>query len=380
MNVPLIDLQAQYAPIRDELIAAVTRVCDGQQFILGREVELLERELAAMLGVRHVVGVSSGTDGLLVAMMALGIGSGDEVITSTYTFFATGGSAARLGARPVFVDIDPLTYNIDARAVAAAITPRTKAIIPIHLFGLSADLDPLLQAVRAAAIPGMPVIPVIEDACQAYGARYKGRPVGSIGTVGCYSFFPSKGLGGFGDGGLVVTNDKELGERVQRLRVHGEQPEYSHKIVGGNFRLDALQAAVLRVKAPHVATWCEARRSNAERYGRLFQEAGVTGCGVVLPAEPSGCYHTYNQYAIRTLRRDELRAHLESCGVGTAVYYPLPLHLQECFKDLGYRVGSFPHAEAAAQETLALPMYGELTGEQQGYVVRSIAEFFGRTP
>ena len=314
MNVPLIDLHAQYAPIRDELIATVTRVCDGQQFILGREVELLERELAAMLGIRHVVGVSSGTDALLVAMMALGIGSGDEVITSTYTFFATAGSAARLGARPVFVDIDPLTYNIDARAVAAAITPRTKAIIPVHLFGLSADLDPLLQAVRAAGLPGMPVIPVIEDACQAFGARYKDRPVGSIGTVGCYSFFPSKGLGGFGDGGLVVTNDEGLGERVRRLRGHGAQPEYSHKIVGGNFRLDALQAAVLRVKAPHVATWCEARRRNAERYGRLFQEAGVTGCGVVLPAEPSGCYHTYNQYAIRTLRRDGLRAHLESCG------------------------------------------------------------------
>ena len=380
MNVPLIDLQAQYAPIRDELIAAVTRVCDGQQFILGREVELLERELAAMLGVRHAVGVSSGTDGLLVAMMALGIGSGDDVITSTYTFFATAGSAARLGAKPVFVDIDPLTYNIDASAVAAAITPRTKAIIPVHLFGLSADLDPLLQAVRAAEIPGMPVIPVIEDACQAFGARYKDRPVGSIGTVGCYSFFPSKGLGGFGDGGLVVTNDEGLGERVRRLRVHGAQPKYSHKIVGGNFRLDALQAAVLRVKAPHVPTWCEARRSNAERYGRLFQEVDVTGCGVVLPAEPSGCYHTYSQYAIRTLRRDELRSHLESCGVGTAVYYPLPLHLQECFKDLGYQVGSFPHAEAAAQETLALPMYGELTEEQQGYVVRSIAEFFGRTP
>ena len=379
MNVPLIDLQAQYAPLRDELIAAVTRVCDGQQFILGREVELLERELAAMLGVRHVVGVSSGTDALLVAMMALGIGSGDEVITSTYTFFATAGSAARLGARPVFVDIDPSTYNIDARAVVAAITPRTKAIIPVHLFGLSADLDSLLQAVRAAGIPGMPVIPVIEDACQAFGTRYKERPVGSIGKVGCYSFFPSKGLGGFGDGGLVVTNDEELGERVRRLRVHGAQPEYSHKIVGGNFRLDALQAAVLRVKAPHAPTWCEARRSNAERYGRLFQEAGVTDCGVVLPAEPSGCYHTYNQYAIRTLRRDGLRAHLESCGVGTAVYYPLPLHLQECFKDLGYRVGSFPHAEAAAQETLALPMYGELTEEQQGYVVRSIAEFFGKT-
>lgn len=219
MNVPLIDLHAQYAPIRDELIAAVTRVCDGQQFILGREVELLERELAAMLGVRHVVGVSSGTDGLLVAMMALGIGSGDEVITSTYTFFATAGSAARLGARPVFVDIDPLTYNIDARAVAAAITPRTKAIIPVHLFGLSADLDPLLQAVRAEEIPGIPGIPVIEDACQAFGARYKDRPVGSIGTVGCFSFFPSKGLGGFGDGGLVVTNDEGLGERVRRLRV-----------------------------------------------------------------------------------------------------------------------------------------------------------------
>ena len=377
MNVPLVDLQAQYAAIRGEVIAAVTRVCDSQRFILGQDVESLERELAALLGVKHAVGVSSGTDALLVAMMALGIAPGDEVITSTYTFFATVGSIARLGARPVLVDIDPLTYNLDVSAVAAAITPRTKAIMPVHLFGLSADLDPVLDAAKAKDIP------VVEDACQAIGARYKDRFVGSIGAIGCFSFFPSKGLGAFGDGGLLATNDEALGHRVRLLRVHGAQPKYSHQMVGGNFRLDALQAAVLRVKVPHVATWCEQRRQNAERYGRLFREAGVsTGInngGVVLPVEAPGCYHTYNQYAIRTARRDELRAHLDSCGVGTAIYYPLPLHLQECFRGLGYAPGAFPHAEAAAREALALPMYGELTEDQQAYVVRSIAEFFGET-
>ena len=375
MNVPLVDLQAQYASIRDELIAAVTRVCDSQRFILGQDVELLERELAALLGVKHAVGVSSGTDALLVAMMALGIVPGDEVITSTYTFFATAGSIARLGARPVLVDIDPLTYNLDVSAVAAAITTRTKAIVPVHLFGLSADLDPVLDAAEAKDIP------VVEDACQAIGARYKDRFVGSIGAIGCFSFFPSKGLGAFGDGGLLATNDEALGHRVRLLRVHGAQPKYSHLMVGGNFRLDALQAAVLRVKVPHVETWCEQRRQNAERYGRLFDEAGIsTGInngGVVLPGEAPWCYHTYNQYAIRTARRDDLRSHLDSCGVGTAIYYPVPLHLQECFRGLGYAAGAFPHAEAAARETLALPMYGELTEDQQAYVVRSIAEFFG---
>ena len=375
MNVPLVDLQAQYAVIRDELIAAVTRVCDSQRFILGQDVESLERELAALLGVKHAVGVSSGTDALLVAMMALGIAPGDEVITSTYTFFATAGSIARLGARPVLVDIDPLTYNLDVSEVEAAITPRTKAIVPVHLFGLSADLDPVLDAAKAKDIP------VVEDACQAIGARYKHRFVGSIGAIGCFSFFPSKGLGAFGDGGLLATNDEALGHRGRLLRAHGAQPKYSHQLVGGNFRLDALQAAVLRVKVPHVATWCEQRRQNAERYGRLFREAGIsTGIsngGVVLPLEAPGCYHTYNQYAIRTARRDELRAHLDSCGVGTAIYYPLPLHLQECFRGLGYAAGAFPHAEAAARETLALPMYSELTEDQQAYVVCSIAELFG---
>ena len=369
MNVPFVDLQAQYASIRDELIAAVTRVCDSQRFILGQDVESLERELAALLGVKHAIGVSSGTDALLVAMMALGIVPGNEVITSTYTFFATAGSIARLGARPVLVDIDPLTYNLDASAVAAAITPRTKAIVPIHLFGLSADLDPVLDAAKTKDIP------VVEDACQAIGARYKDRFVGSIGAIGCFSFFPSKGLGAFGDGGLLATNDEALEHRGRLLRVHGAQQKYSHQMVGGNFRLDALQAAILRVKVPHVATWCEQRRQNAERYRRLFREAGISNGGVVLPVEAPGCYHTYNQYAIRTARRDELRAHLDSCGVGTAIYYPLPLHLQECFRGLGYAAGAFPHAEAAARETLALPMYGELTEDQQAYVVRSIAEF-----
>ena len=373
MKVPLVDLEAQYAGIREDVLAAVTRVCDSQRFILGQEVESLERELAAMLGVTHAVGVSSGTDALLVAMMALDMAPGDEVITSTYTFFATAGSIVRLGAKPVFVDIDPLTYNMDVNRVAAAITPRTKAIVPVHLFGLSADLDPLLHVAHAAGIP------VIEDACQAIGARYQNRFVGSLGAIGCFSFFPSKSLGAFGDGGLLVTNDDTLSHRVRQLRVHGAQQKYLHKMVGGNFRLDALQAAVLRVKVPHLAGWCQQRRKNAERYGRLFREAGISAGmrdgGVVLPVEASSCYHTYNQYAIRTARRDDLRAHLESCGVDTAIYYPMPLHLQECFRDLGYAGGAFPRAEAAARETLALPMYAEMLEDQQAYVVRCIAEF-----
>ena len=377
MKVPLVDLQAQYAGIREDVLAAVTRVCDSQRFILGQEVESLERELAAMLGVTHAVGVSSGTDALLVAMMALDIAPGDEVITSTYTFFATAGSIVRLGAKPVFVDIDPLTYNMDVNRVAAAITPRTKAIVPVHLFGLSADLDPLLHVAHAAGIP------VIEDACQAIGARYQNRFVGSLGAIGCFSFFPSKSLGGFGDGGLLATNHDALADRVRRLRVHGAQRKYSHEMIGGNFRLDTLQAAVLRVKVPHLAEWCERRRKNAERYGRLFSEAGIGAGiragirdgGVALPVEASSCYHTYHQYVIRTARRDELRAHLESCGVDTAIYYPMPLHLQECFRDLGYAAGAFPRAEAAARETLALPMYAEITEDQQAYVVRCIAEF-----
>jgi dTDP-4-amino-4,6-dideoxygalactose transaminase len=375
-RVPLLDLQAQYRPIRDEVLAAVTGVCDSQRFIMGPEVEALERELADMLQVRHAVAVSSGTDALLVSMMALGIGAGDEVITTTYSFFATAGSVTRLGARPVLLDIDPVSYNIDPRAIEAAITPRTRAILPVHLYGQAADMDAIRDIVGCAreSRPGSAPIAVIEDAAQAIGARYKERFVGGLGDLGCFSFFPSKNLGAFGDGGLVTTNDEALAHQVRLLRNHGAEPKYFHKVVGGNFRLDALQAAVLRVKARHLPAWTEARRRNAARYRDLFEAERLGGL-VGLPVELPDRYHIYNQYIIRVPRRDEVGAYLAERGIGTEVYYPVPFHVQECFAPLGHRPGEFPHAEAAASETLALPIYGELTGDQQGYVVRSIGEF-----
>jgi dTDP-4-amino-4,6-dideoxygalactose transaminase len=381
-KVPLLDLAAQYRPIRAEILAAITAVCDSQRFIGGPEVESLERELAAMLHVRHAVGVSSGTDALLAAMMAVGIGPGDEVITTTYSFFATAGCIARLGARPVLVDIDPVTYNIDPRAIAAAISPRTRALIPVHLYGQAADMDAIRDVVEdardARALRQEPGagdrITIIEDAAQAIGARYKDRFVGGLGDLGCFSFFPSKNLGAFGDGGLVTTNDDGLANRVRLLRNHGAEPKYHHQIVGGNFRLDAIQAAVLRVKARHLATWTEARRANAARYGELFGREDL-GSLVKLPVEVPDRYHIFNQYVVRVPRRDDLRAYLADRGISTEIYYPVPFHLQACFASLGYRPGAFPHAEAAGAETLALPIYGELTADQQQYVAQSIAEF-----
>jgi len=291
MAVPLLDLQAQYRPLRDEILATITRVCDSQRFIMGPEVEGLEHELAALLQVRHAVGVTSGTDALLIAMMALGIGRGDEVITSTYSFFATAGCVSRLGATPVFVDIDPVTFNLDPAALAAAVSPRTKAIIPVHLYGQSADLDPILATARSAGLP------VIEDGAQAIGACYKGAPIGGLGTFGCFSFFPSKNLGAFGDGGLVTTQDDSLAAEVRKLRNHGAERQYFHQVVGGNFRLDAIQAAVLRVKLPHLAGWSAARRRNADRYRQLFADAGVAD-RVGLPVEQADCYHIYNQFIV----------------------------------------------------------------------------------
>ena len=372
MQVPMLDLQAQYRPIRDAVTDVVTRVCDSQRFILGPEVEGMEQELAAYLGVTHAVGVSSGTDALLLAMMALGIGPGDEVVTSTYSFFATAGCVARLGAKPVFVDIDPITYNIDPAATADAVTARTRAIIPVHLYGQSADLDPILDIAARAGVP------VVEDAAQAIGATYKGRMVGGFGRAGCFSFFPSKNLGAFGDGGLVTTNDDTLAASLRRMRVHGADRQYFHQVIGGNFRLDALQAAVLRVKLPHLAGWTEARRRNAARYDELFAGAGLTG-RVTLPVAAPGCRHIFNQYVIRVPNRDAVKAHLESRQVGCAIYYPVPFHEQACFAYLGYRTGQFPHAERAARETLALPVYGELTAEQQRYVVSVLSEALNRT-
>ena len=370
MAVPLLDLDAQYRPLRDALLAAMTRVADSQRFIMGPEIDALEHELAAMLGIRHAVAVSSGTDALLLALMALDIKAGDEVVTPTFSFFATAGAVVRVGARPVLVDIDPATFNLDPAQTAAAITSKTKAIIPVHLFGLCADLDPIMDVASRAGIP------VVEDAAQAIGASYKARSAGGIGAFGCFSFFPSKNLGAFGDAGLLTTNDDALADRARLLRTHGMQPKYYHHVVGGNFRMDALQAAVLRVKAPHLAAWTQGRRRNAERYRTLFGNAGLDA--IVLPQEPAGYGHIFNQFVIRTPERDALKRHLDDLKIGNEIYYPVPFHLQPCFADLGYRRGAFPHAERAADESLAIPIYGELTAEQQETVVSSIAQFVQR--
>jgi dTDP-4-amino-4,6-dideoxygalactose transaminase len=377
-RVPLLDLSAQYAPLREEILAALARVADSQQFILGAEVEAFEREIAATIGVRHAIGVSSGTDAILAALMALETGPGDEVVVPTYSFFATAGCVARLGATPRLIDIDPVTFNIDPASIERAVTPRTRAIMPIHLFGLCADMGPILDLARRRGIP------VIEDAAQAIGAVWpepsgSSRPgthqAGTMGTLACFSFFPSKNLGAFGDGGLITTNDDALAHRVRLLRNHGAEPKYFHKIIGGNFRLDAIQATVLRVKLPHLARWTDARRTNAARYRALFDEAKLDGI-IGLPSEPAGRRHIYNQFVIRAPRRDALRAHLDAAGVGTEIYYPVPFHLQECFAHLGHRRSDFPHAERAAFETLALPIYGELTETQQRHVVGAIADYY----
>jgi dTDP-4-amino-4,6-dideoxygalactose transaminase len=369
VSVPLLDLTAQYAPLRQDILAAIARVCDSQRFIMGPEVEALERELARLLDAEHAIAVSSGTDALLVVLMALGVGPGHEVITPTFSFFATAGTVSRLGATPVFVDIDPITFNADPAAVSAAITPRTRAILPVHLYGLAADMGPIMDVAARAGVP------VVEDAAQAIGARYRDRQVGSFGVAACYSFFPSKNLGAFGDAGLVTTNDAALAQEIRLLRNHGAEPKYFHSRVGGNFRLDALQAAVLRVKAPHLEAWTQGRRRNAARYQDLFREADLTNL-IELPVEPAGFHHIYNQFVIRAPRRDALREHLTACRVGTEVYYPVPFHRQACFADLDSSRGAFPVADRAAATAVALPIFGELTVAQQQHVVASIADFF----
>jgi dTDP-4-amino-4,6-dideoxygalactose transaminase len=367
MKVPLLDLKAQYAPLRAEIRAAMDRVCDSQHFILGPEVQSLEEELARFCGAKFAVGVSSGTDALLIALMALNIGPGDEVVTTSYSFFATAGTVARLGAKPVFVDIEADSFNLASARVEAKINAKTKAILPVHLFGRCADLDPLLAAGSKRGIP------VIEDAAQAIGAvDDRKRQAGTVGAMGCFSFFPTKNLGAFGDGGLVTTNDPALAEQLRILRVHGSKPKYYHKVVGGNFRLDALQAAILRVKLPHLTAWSAARRRNADRYRSLFEKAGL-GSAATLPKDVPG--HIYNQFVIRAAKRDALQAFLAEKGVGTEIYYPVPLHLQACFEALGSRKGDLPVSEAVAADSLALPIYPELTEEQQAYVVEQIAAF-----
>jgi len=393
VKVPLLDLKAQHAALRPTVEAAVRRVFESQRFILGPEVEELERRLADYCGVGHAVGVSSGTDALLVALMAEGIGPGDEVITTPYSFFATAGVVDRLGARPVFVDVDPATFNLDPSRLEAAVTARTRAVMPVHLYGQMAEMGPVLEVAERQGLA------VIEDAAQAIGAEEGGRRAGSLGRYGAFSFFPSKNLGAAGDAGLVVTGDAALAERLRVLRVHGARPKYHHHLVGGNFRLDALQAAVLNVKLDHLDGWTAARQANAETYRRLFRDAGLAveapacmaaGCaahpdcrldggpgGVVLPVERPGVRHVYNQFVVRVPRRDELRAFLQEREVGCEVYYPVPFHLQECFAHLGYEKGDFPAAECAAAHSLALPIYPELSGEQIAWVVDCCRQFLG---
>ena len=368
MKVPLLDLQAQYLAIRSEVRAAIDRVCDAQLFILGPEVAAFEAEVAEFCGAKYAVGVSSGTDALLAALMAAGVGPGDEVVTSSFSFFATAGVIARLGARPVFVDIDARSFNLNSEEAAAKITSRTKAIMPVHLFGQCGDIDPILE------VAGKVGIAIIEDAAQAIGAGDAlGRTAGTLGDMGCFSFFPSKNLGGFGDGGMIVTDDPNLAESVRVLRVHGGKPKYYHRIVGGNFRLDALQAAILRVKLKYLLAWTEARRRHARRYGELIEEADLLEW---IQPPPDSAGHIYNQFVIRCAQRDRLQAFLRERGVETEIYYPVPLHLQECFSELGYRNGDFPEAEAAAREALALPVYPELTAAQQDYVVEQVRSFY----
>ena len=364
--VPLLDLSRQWPEFRDEALSAIIRVCDSQRFILGDEVDAFEREIAAMIGVRHAIGVSSGTDALLVALTALDLHPDDEVITSTYSFFATAGSIVRAGARPVLVDIDPITYNLDPSAVRAAMTPRTRAIMPVHLYGQCADMDALDSIAAAAGVP------IIEDAAQAIGSAIGGRAAGTIGLAGCFSFFPSKNLGAFGDAGLVTTNDDAFAERVRLLRVHGAERQYHHRLIGGNFRIDALQAAVLRVKAPRLARWTDGRRRNARRYRELLEQEGLAG-RIGLPEERGGCFHIYNQFVVRVPERDRVKQHLAARNVGTAVYYPVPFHRQECFAFLNPPRDAFPHADAAARETLALPIFAELTEDELRAVVSSLA-------
>jgi len=371
MQVPLLDLKAQYSRLREQIIPRVVDVLDSQFLVNGPAVRELEAQVAAASGCVEGVGTSSGTDALLLALMAMGIGQGDEVITTPYTFFATAGSIWRVGARPVFVDIDPVTFNLDASAVEAAVTDRTRAIMPVHLFGQMADMNTIMDVARRRDLK------VIEDAAQAITAEFQGQRAGAMGTAGCFSFYPSKNLAGAGDGGMVVTQDADLAEHMRTLRNHGDsgQPRYFHREVGGNFRLDTLQAVYLQVKLGHLGEWNAARRENAALYDRLLADVDE----VVVPAILDGNVSTFNQYVIRVPRRDELQAFLGEQGVGSAVYYPLGLHQQECFQELGYAAGDFPETERATRESLALPIFPELTEEQIGYVAEQIKAFFDRS-
>lgn len=370
-KIPLLDLNAQYQSIASDIQAAVMRVLSSQQFILGPEVRELEREIAAYCQCTDGVGCASGSDALLLALMACGVGPGDEVITTPFSFFATAGSIVRLGAKTVFVDIEDSTFNINPELLARAVTKKTKAIMPVYLFGQCAEMDPITE------LAGQHQIAVIEDAAQAIGSEYHGRRAGSLGTVGCFSFYPSKNLGGAGDGGMLTTNDSEMAASLRDLRSHGARRKYYHDRVGINSRLDSLQAAILRVKFRYLDLWAQARRDNAQRYRELFRDTALISSGAVrLPAEAASALHAYNQFVIRARERDKLRAYLTERGIGTEIYYPMPLHLQVCFKDLGYQAGDFPESERAADEALAIPVYPELGADAQGRVVETIASFY----
>jgi dTDP-4-amino-4,6-dideoxygalactose transaminase len=371
LKVPLIDLKPQHAALREELRAAFERVLDSQQFILGEDVRLLEAEVARYVGTKHAIGCASGSDALLLVMMAFDLAKGDEVITTPFTFFATGSAITRAGGFPRFVDIDPQTCNLDVSKVEAAITPRTRAIMPVHLYGQCVDMTALLE------VAAQHDLPVVEDAAQAIGAQYKGQTAGSMGLAGCFSFYPTKNLGAAGDAGIITTDDDELSDRLRRLRVHGGRTEYMHSEVGINSRLDTIQAALLRVKLPHLEKWSEARRQHSAFYSQLLREADLADLVAPLEVLPDA-RHIFHQYVVRVAdgRRDELMEYLRGRGIGSKVYYPVPLHLQECFKGLGYRTGDFPEAERAAASTLALPLFPELNREQQHYVVDTIRHFF----
>jgi dTDP-4-amino-4,6-dideoxygalactose transaminase len=369
VNVPLLDLKAQYRIIKSEVLSAIEAVCEEQGFVLGPRVSAFEEVIARYVGSRYAIGCASGSDALLLSLMAMGVKAGDEVITVPFTFFATAGAVSRLGAKPVFVDIQADTFNIDPDHIERAITPRTKAIIPVHLFGQCADMTAINEIAQRKNVR------VIEDACQAIGAAQGGKRAGVLGDTGCLSFFPTKNLGGFGDGGLITTNHQALADSMAMLRVHGSQVRYLHEAVGINSRLDALQAAILQIKLKYLDQWTEGRRQNAERYQQLFARTKHAD-RVALPLTRHGNFHVYNQFTVRAPKRDELRAFLKEKGVGTEVYYPLPMHLQNCYRDLGYQKGSFPLSEQAAEEVMSLPIYPELAEAQQAYVVDMIAEFY----
>ncbi len=371
-SVPLLDLKGQYMSIKDEIDAAMSRVVESQRFIMGPEVEALEEEIAEYCGARYAVGVSSGSDALIVSLMALGISSGDEVITSPFTFFATVGSILRLGASVTFADIDPVTFNIDPAQVERLITEKTKAVIPVHLYGQCADMDPLLKIAEESSVP------MLEDAAQAIGARYRGRTAGTMGATGCFSFFPSKNLGAFGDAGMVTTNDKNLADRIRLLRNQGAETKYAHKVLGGNFRLDAIQAAVLRVKLRHLDSWSDKRRANAAFYTERLQDSGLVGTKIVTPSIVHE-NHVFNQYVIRAEDRDGLREFLGANGVGTEIYYHTPLHLQECVNDGRHKTGDLPVAEEACASVLALPIFPELSDAQKDYIVNTIEQYYSNS-